>query len=687
MIYDNLFLQQLDTYPHKVTHIRLIAIDYWDHPVEAIEGRVTGGNISISGESAIQRTCSLNIIAPEGTQISDVSWAFKNKFTVELGLDNEIDPAKYGDIVWFKQGTFIVKSFSKNIQKDGSVSVSISGMDKMCMLNGILGGTLTSDVNFSDLDTIQDNGDIVTTKVPIYTIIQQAIRQFGNERLENIIINDLPEYGYELWTYRGDEPMYMIKQEGGPVVNMTIDQDASLDNTKLSEVSKYYSTNTLDPNYNKDADTLNVFNIIKIQYGETAGYAPTPLVYAGDLIENAGGTVAGMLDKIAKMLGAYEYFYNVEGQFVFQRKKNYVQEIFSPTDGQIHTPSVLISPYAYQFKDKTLLTSLSYSPAIEKVRNDFAVWGNAKSATGADLPIHARCAIDKKPTRYVSPSWIEKDKDGQEIETNEITYTASPYYDSNPEQTDIKCDWRELIYQMAKDFYNHNSDPDFIIKLINSNPDLIRNGKTGYEQYYVDLQGFWRQLYNPNPSEDKSEEYYPPQPQEKIPETYRCWNKAIHTDPNSLKFWFDFLDPGMGQLAEYAVYNIGDRPKVNNSSTIKSIYYNDTPEVLFLLPAEAENKYDDMTALTRINITPETAELFTISTQGISAIEQINVEINNGACLGEGISFSTLPIYYLLPNTRIKVLDEDYLLTSISFSFGANTVMNLSGSKVIKSII
>jgi hypothetical protein len=27
---------------------------------------------------------------------------------------------------------------------------------------------------------------------------------------------------------------------------------------------------------------------------------------------------------------------------------------------------------------------------------------------------------------------------------------------------------------------------------------LYPNGYTGYEQYYIDLEGFWRQLYNPN---------------------------------------------------------------------------------------------------------------------------------------------------------------------------------------------
>lgn len=682
MIYNKYFLQQLDAYPHKTTHIRLIAIDYLDRPIEAIEGRVTSGNISISGESAIQRTCSLSIVAAEGSHITDSSWAFKNKFKVEIGVENDIDPS-YEPIIWFKQGTFIVKSFSKNVQKDGSISVSISGMDKMCMLNGNIGGTLLSDVNFGEIDEVQANGTVITSKVELYTLIQQAIQQFGNERLENIIINDLPKYGYELWTYRGDEPMYMLRTAGkdGQIVNFTTDQSASLGGMLCSTIPKYYSTNTLDPTYNDDAYNLNGYNIVKIEYGETGGYAPTPMVYAGDLIENAGSTVTTVLDKIAKMLGAYEYFYNVEGQFVFQRKKNYIQEIFSPTDGVVSMPTVLVSPYSYEFNDKSLMTSLSYTPAIDKIKNDFAVWGTTKGNGGAELPIHARCAIQVKPTKYVSFSGVE--------------YIASDSYDSSNAQS-IKCDWRELIYQMADDFLKNNAKQEFIPTIMANNPILssvpqgenpvqVRNGKTGYEQYYTDINGFWRQLYNPSPTAEEEELYYKKDFNDHM--NWRCWNKSIHTDPNSLKFWFDFLDPGTGELSQYSVEKIGDRPKVNNSSTVKTIYYKDIPQVLFIPPMKANETFEDMPALSRMNITPETEELFTVSTQGISAIEQLNVEINNNACLGEGISFSTLPIYYLLPNTRIKVLGEDYLLTSISFAFGNNANMNLSGSKIMKSII
>jgi hypothetical protein len=62
---------------------------------------VTGGSISVSGESAIQRTCNLTIIANEGQEIADASWAFKNKFKVEIGVENHIDPS-YDDIIWFR---------------------------------------------------------------------------------------------------------------------------------------------------------------------------------------------------------------------------------------------------------------------------------------------------------------------------------------------------------------------------------------------------------------------------------------------------------------------------------------------------------------------------------------------------------------------------------------------------------
>lgn len=83
-----------------------------------------------------------------------------------------------------------------------------------------------------------------------------------------------------------------------------------------------------------------------------------------------------------------------------------------------------------------------------------------------------RYAIDKKPVYYKTYS-------GEE-------FTADIY------------DWRELIFQMQADYRKHNHDADFEFKIASQNIDvetgasLYLNGKTGYEQYYVDIEGFWR---------------------------------------------------------------------------------------------------------------------------------------------------------------------------------------------------
>jgi hypothetical protein len=59
------------------------------------------------------------------------------------------------------------------------------------------------------------------------------------------------------------------------------------------------------------------YAIAKISYGQTAGYRLTDLVFAGDLIANVGESVVSVLDKIKNMLTEFEYFYNLDGQFVF----------------------------------------------------------------------------------------------------------------------------------------------------------------------------------------------------------------------------------------------------------------------------------------------------------------------------------------------------------------------------------
>jgi tRNA U34 2-thiouridine synthase MnmA/TrmU len=109
-----------------------------------------------------------------------------------------------------------------------------------------------------------------------------------------------------------------------------------------------------------------------------------------------------------------------------------------------------------------------------------------------------RYAIDKKPLKYTS---IEV-KDEEVVEYNKkygttLTGQSSVQYRYSPDEykegTDnkgnklVNCDWREILYQMAVDYYKYNFLDNFELKVIAANKELYPQGKTGYEAYYTDI--------------------------------------------------------------------------------------------------------------------------------------------------------------------------------------------------------
>ena len=701
-LFDKEFLKQLDYNQEKETYVRIISLTNDEYPREQIEGRITGGSINIDGASAIRRSCSLSMVAlDEDAILTDNFWCYNNKFKLEVGLKNLVNN-KYPDIIWFDMGIYIITSFSKS-KNTNNLSISLSGKDKMCRLNGEVSGSIMMSTDFGTIETVQKNeetGELTTTieKLPIYMIIQNAVKEYGQERAENIIINDLKQWGYEPWEYRGNQPMYLFILPGTDgnnpsVINMTFNGETSIEivknNSETIQVylkdfetagGKFFSMNTLDLDYNNNATLINYSNslqcyVAKIEYGETAGYHRIPLIYNNDLILNPGETVTSLLDKLKNMLGDFEYFYDLQGRFVFQKKNTYIQELFSPIDGELITPIMQASQYSYKFEDEELFTAISNSPNINNLKNDFAIWGSRKSTTGDDLPIHARYAIDKKPTQYCSLPYYEN----KILKEDSYVYTIAEY------------DWRELIYRMAIDFYRHNQESDYLLKLEEYNPEFI-DGKTGYEQYYSDLQGFWRQLYNPMETDNDKLlaevggfEYYDSKGSDgKGNDAY--WNKQIHLDPNTLNFWFDFLDTE-GDLGNYSIKKVGARSKVVNETSIKSIYFKETPEVLFIVSPK-ETLEEIQMAYMPIWIQDSMEGLFYRSAQGAAAISKANELIYQYTATVESISLTSIPIYYLQPNTRIYVKGQgDYTLDKITYSLNYNGTMSLTGTKIMKNFI
>lgn len=508
---DKDFLKKLDKTPLKETFVEIIALNENDEVLESIEGRVSTGTINIDGTSAVRRTCSLTIVADE-LNIHEYYWGLHTKFKLSVGLKNDID-FNYPEIIWFKQGTFVISSFTTQ-QDQSNYIINIQGKDKMTLLNGEMGGMITGLTHdFGKVSVTQDNGDIVEEDMLIKDIIIGAVHQFAGEPLYNIIVNDLEDKGLELLEYKGDTPFYiLIKEDTGEMFNSTFDGAAEY--IDIATNSKITLENIPEDKYNplfdleragvvldymklKD-EANNILSVAKMSYGKTAGYRLTDLTYAGDLILNIGENVTSMLDKIVNMLGEYEYFYDVDGRFIFQKKKTYFNtswnNIVNNNEENFVEPAAYTSAISYSFDDGELISSYQNNPNYSNIRNDFSVWGVRRSVTGQELPVHMRYAIDVKPNLFVNYEGIHFSSESEAVVKEKI----NEWYPNNSYFT-IKAnlDWRELIYQMALDYQKHHLDEDYYIRLAANNYDIYPNGKTGYEQYYVDMEGFWRQLYNP----------------------------------------------------------------------------------------------------------------------------------------------------------------------------------------------
>lgn len=718
---DTEFIKKLDSTNQRELYARIISLTTEELPIEEISGKIQQGSLNIDGTSAVRRSCSLTMVT-QRVNINEYYWSFTTKFRLLIGLKvpdylkneytqqtsatansvtGEVSLTKeiiyiyedYPDIIWFNQGIFVITDFKYIMNTMGTDNIYISGKDKMALLNGDMGGNLPHTTDVGTIEEIvyaDDMTPLKSEKTPLTMkqIITEMVHKYGGEPFHNIVVNDLDDNMLVTLDYNGDNDIYLFKNvKSGLFENVVFDGDIvrydkfnspivlsqmtseQLDTLSTSMIKKEATrvkatTNLLDDTY---------YTVVKCSYGSIVGYKTTDWTYpseGGELIINAGETITSALDKICDAFGdTYEYFYNIDGQFVFQRKMDYVNtswnslvntwelnEVNELIKSTYAESSKLISQVKYSFVDGTLITSFNNSPNISNVKNDFAVWGKKTSkSTGKDNDIHMRIAIDEKPEIYTS--------------FNGTTYTSDEW------------DWRELIYQMAQDYYDHNHDDDYEIVLHNNNPSFPF-GKTGYEQYYEDILGFWRQLYNPK--SDDNEVYILDNDNGKF------WNRNVFQDPSALLFWFDFLDGRTTDLGKYSVKAIGDRTKVVNDDKIKAIYYGEIPNIIYI----NQQDYNNLKTANLLNdgyayiLLPEVMEEYFVNSKKLkSAQDELDQLIYQHAYCNESITITAIPVYHLEPNVRIGVYDNkakingEYILNKMTISLGYNGTMQIYASK------
>lgn len=748
-------------------------------PLQSIEGYVTQGSVNVDGASAVRRTCSLTLVADynrfsqdEAQKFFDYSWGLHTRFKLEVGVENEID-SNYPEIIWFPQGIYITTSISVSYSTN-NFQLTLQGKDKMCLLNGEVSGSLEASIDFGTEQ--QSDGSII--KIPLEKIILNAVHVYGREPYHNIIINDLDTYGLELLEYRGNTPMYLLRtgeDTGDEFINLTYhgDIECSYEIYDESGQKKEIKGQKLLSNIEENGGEYDIINgilldidldptlvsfgennnqqykIVRLQDGNTAGYRRTELVYAGDLIANIGESLTSILDKIVKMLGYFEYFYDLDGRFVFQKKPQELSEIWGKglnagqKDNVFVMPYILASNVSYSFTDSELITAFTNTPNISNIRNDFSIWGERTSISGQNIPIHMRYAIDNKPEKYTSITVEPNSKEIKEYNRKYNTKLQGQYsinYEATNEEYQaidnqegsrfitVKCDWREILYQMASDYYKYGHLSDFLSRVAKANQDngIYFQGLTGYEQYYMDIYSFWRELYCPfetiqieytqnhfNGIEGgakkrqeaadnyvQKNEYFFKIKNDKITfdnnnfnSKLYGWSKSIIYTPELLNFWFDFLDLDEGaELKKYSVSSIGSRPKVINDTNLHSIYYPTVPTLIFLEDIREKKFHETSTDYSYLQV-PDQDKIFSPSSQGISIKDKLNMLINEHTYYTESINLTTIPIYYLEPNTRISVVDDatgingEYYLNKITIPLQYNGMMQLSATKAVNNIV
>ena len=448
---DSKFLSMLDEMRIKKHYAKITVLSFVDEkPLREIQGIATAGSVTVNGQAALRRTISLTVSGIENeNDINNIEniISINKKVKIEVGLENPFEDYKdYGDIIWFPLGTYVINQATTSTTAS-SANISISGKDKMCMLDGTCGGTLPSAVTFHETQHEDDNGDIFIEQVPIFTIIKECVTHFGKEPEQNVIINDVDMTAKLSTKYVGQNPIWFSKDYKSFVISESAPEDEN-------------------------------FLQHKFIYGQDVGYQETDFTYPGELVFSAGDTVTSVLDKIIESLGNYEYFYDLDGHFIFQQKKNYLNYYYTPItqiNDNYYIKAFSDSKYYYTFIDAKDALSYYNSPKYENIKNDFIVWGDKTNANGVTKTIQYHLAIDEKPQINLANQYMWDITRGNGDHAYYLFEYEKNNYNQTPEQKAI-----EIIYTE-----NHSEITDSSIETA-IKKDITNNILQNYSFYNGD---------------------------------------------------------------------------------------------------------------------------------------------------------------------------------------------------------
>ena len=653
----------------------------------------------------MRRTATLSLFAEEkDNNLANIDhlFAINKKCILQLGIVNTVPNYNiefteketgvkyfktlnykklYGDIVWFPLGVFVMFNPAIAHSMTG-VTISMNLKDKMCLLNGDLGGEIHSANEFSIQDEVVDiNSQTKQEKrVLIYNIIKELVNHWGNEKLNKIFISQVPLKIKQAVAWAGTQPLYFVEN--------------------LNNIQLFYTYEDAE-NFVKEQE--KEIEIKEIKPGYDAGFKYVDFTWPealGELTCNAGQTVTSVLDKIIGILGNYEYFYDVQGNFIFQQKPNYLNMTNTAywtkqTDGDEKIKNLPSDQYkidirltkpVYSFIHNEYTSAFNNTLNYNNIKNDFVVWGARKSVNSSQVfPCRFHLAIDKKPSLNRHPNLEDQSIGGiilykddfdtvraliqKQGVTDQLITEDDPHFIERLDHIDTQ-DWREEIYyQMLED------------AILGTGVDTDLNNN--YFTYYAELKEEFPKIYDLQ---------------------NQCFKQEVIDYPEQVNYFLDFIDDG-SQLSSYSVYNIGKRSKIidSNNEGINCVFETEIPDVVFIKTGTEEQPIDyedykiEVASLTEYGqywtqIRPGVYDNFIVGGKLNSCYEKIKDLLYQYTNMNETISITTLPIYYLEPNTRITVEDDpagiygDYIIQSISLPLDISSTMNINAYKAQEKI-
>lgn len=701
---DTDFLKYVAGLHIKQFYVKMTSLSWQEDPIKDIEGRVINASFNIDGNSSVRRTGNLSLITDGDNHITDIKHLFSlnKKIYVQIGyLNNTPYYTKY-KILWFPIGLFVIGNASV-ANADTGLTISLQLKDKMSLLNGECGGIIPASCQLDTMDTVDQNGDQVTSRPSIYQIIQELVNHWGGQQLGKIIISDLDTRVKQAVKWNGDTNMYLYEK---PDADWSERYRISVDSTPPQGYIPSKDCSQFEP-------------------GQSIGYIYTDFTFPGDLIAEAGNSVVDVLEKIKAVLGNYEYFYDLDGNFIWQEIKNffnnsearYIDDAFN---NRMLVPDYISKTYTetqaaylldaskgktiFDFTDSNLVKSYNNAPQYSSIKNDYVVWGIRK-VDNLQIPIRYHLAIDEKPKtgntykafKYLDPKdglqkwhvpvpfktvndFPQQGKDGvfyrDESEDKIYKWGYIEYKDSNSGKIEITYQYIMLDVKLQQ-----VTTSDWRTELYFQGVQAQPFGSAS-NYYYAELVNEWPKIYDIENGELKEQ---------------------FVRDPSLLDYYLDFIEPS-SKLIDLNVNNIGRRSAVINAgNAVNCIFEPWIPDVVYIgqedvlrtdmyLTTEKQKTECEQRGQNYCLISQGMYDCIEVGGQLYSAYEQIRQQLHQYTQYNESITVQTLPMYHLEPNTRISVQDidsdiyGDYMINTMSFALDNEGLLTINASRALERV-